>query len=418
MNEVISDYKHNQKINPNLKMKHKLIALIFVFAFANMSGQAPASKTNYTNSKLPAEEAVTNKSLKPLKKISLDDTSILIYDYDGSLFSWDLEVESIVWTVKASDAHTEMCANKITIHDGVVYIPFINGEIYAVDNGTGTIFWKSRIGNITDQIVLKDQNPIIANGKLFITAQNQNQSSNLYALDLKDGSLAWNYKLDTPNNDIEPLFFDNKIFTQSANNVYCFEANTGKLLYQKSFDETMTGKPVTDGESVFIAGDKNWLYALKPNSLDVLWQFKIDENQNNVKERIVCHDKKLYFAAQGSETSSIYAVDSKTGTQLWKTDFKGDNVEYIVKEVDNLWGYTRKKKLFELDLSNGEIAFEEKLTTLPISNIEFPADENLLYYYCDAGLIQFDLKEKDENVYYMRTSLKDDPYSAFLKIIR
>lgn len=399
-------------------MKHKLIALLFVFAFANMSGQAPASKTNYTNSNLPAEEAVTSKSLKPLKKISLDDTSLLIYDYDGSLFSWDLEVESIVWTVKASDAHTEMCANKITLQDGIVYIPFINGEIYAVDNGTGTIFWKSRIGNITDKIVLKDQTPIIANGKLFITAQNQNQSNNLYALDLKDGSLAWNYKFDTPNSDIEPLFFDNKIFTQSGTNVYCFEANTGKLLYQKSFDEAMTGKPVTDGESVFIAGDQNWLYALKPNSLDVLWQFKIEENQNNVKERIVCHDKKLYFAAQGPEVSSIYAVDAKTGTQLWKTDFKGDNVQYIVKEVDNLWGYTLNKKLFELDLSNGEIAFEEKLTTLPISNIEFPADDNLLYYYCDAGLIQFDLKEKDENVYYMRTSLTDNPYSAFIKIIR
>ncbi len=399
-------------------MKQKLIALLFVFAFANMSGQAPASKTNYTNSKLPPEEAVTNKSLKPLKKISPDDTSILIYDYDGSLFSWDLEVESIVWTVKASDANSEMCANKITIQDGVVYIPFVNGEIYAVDNGTGTLFWKSRLGNIKDQIVLKDQTPIIANGKLFITAQNQNQSSNLYALDLKDGSLAWNYKLDTPNNDIEPLFFDNKIYIPSGNNVYCFEANTGKLLYQKSFDETMTGKPVTDGESVFIAGDKNWLYALKPNSLDVLWQFKIDENQNNVKERIVCQDKKLYFAAQGPEVSTIYAVDSKTGTQLWRTDFKGDNVEYIVKEVDNLWGYTRKKKLFELDLSNGEIAFEEKLTTLPISNIEFPNDDNLLYYYCDAGLIQFDLKEKDENVYYMRTSITDNPYSAYLKIIR
>ncbi|WP_125722546.1 outer membrane protein assembly factor BamB family protein [Flavobacterium ustbae] len=399
-------------------MKLNLIALLFVFAFATMSGQAPVSKTNYTNSKLPPEETVTNKSIKPLKKESLDDTSILIYDYDGSLFSWDLEVESIVWTVKASDAPAEMCANKITIHDGVVYIPFINGEIYAVDNGTGNIFWKSRLGNITDQIVLKDQTPIIANGKLFITAQNQNQNSNLYALNIKDGSLAWNYKLDTPTNDIEPLFFDNKIFTQSGNNVYCFEANTGKLLSQKSFDETMNGKPTTDGESVFVAGDKNWLYALKPNSLDVLWQFKIDENQNNVKERIVCHDNKIYFAAQGAEVSSIYAVDSKTGTQLWKTDFKDDNVEYIVKEVENLWGYTKKKKLFELDLTNGEIAFEEKLTTLPVSNIEFPNDDNLLYYYCDAGLIQFDLKEKDENVYYMRTSLKDDVYSAYLKIIR
>ncbi|MCV2486454.1 PQQ-binding-like beta-propeller repeat protein [Flavobacterium sp. SH_e] len=398
-------------------MKKQLITFLFVFAVLDMFGQVPAAaKPDKTVSNTKAE-TVVNKSLRPLKKVSLDEASILIYDYDGSLFSYDLESESIVWTVKAADSFTEMCANKVTIADGVVYVPFINGEILAVDNQTGDIFWKSRLGNVTDQIVLKDQTPVIQNGKLYITAQNQNQSSNLYALNIKDGSLAWSYKFETPTNDIPPLFFGNKIFTQSGMNVYSFDANTGKVLNQKTFEEVMSGQPITDGENVFITSEKNSLFALSPQ-LDIVWQFKFDENQYNSKERIVSKDKNIYFAAQGSTSTSIYAVDSKTGTQLWKTDINGDNIEYITRENDNLWGYTRKKKLFELDLSNGEIAYELKLTTLPVSNIEFPNDDNLLYYYCDAGLIQFDLKEKDENVYYMRTSLKEDIYSAYLKIIR
>lgn len=399
-------------------MKQKLTALLFVFTVINMFSQVPASKTNYSNKNLTSADIVTNKALKPLKKVPLDDASILIYDYDGSLFSWDLESETIVWTIKATDASAEMCANKITLQDGVVYVPFINGEVFAIDNQTGAFFWKSRLGSITDQIVLKDQTPTISNGKLFIIAQNQNQSSNLYALDLKDGSLAWNYKFDTVINDTTPLLFDNKIFTQSGSNVFVFEANTGKILSQKTFDESMTGNAVTDGQNVFMASEKNNLFALNPNNLDIVWQFKFDENQNNVKERIICKDNKIYAGTQGSQVSSLYAIDSKTGTQLWKTDFKDDNIEYIVKENQNIWGYTRKKRLFELDLTNGEIAFEAKLTTLPISNFEFPKEDNLLYYYCDAGLIQFDLNEKDENMYYMRTSLADNPYSAYLKIIR
>jgi outer membrane protein assembly factor BamB len=306
-----------------------------------------------------------------------------------------------------------MCANKLTLQDGVVYVPFINGEIFAIDNQTGDIFWKSRIGNITDQIVLKDQVPVIQDGKLYITSQN----SNIYALDIKDGSLIWNYKLESANNDIPVLFFDNKVFTQSGSSLYCFEANTGKLLSQKTFEESIHGKPVTDGESVFIANEKNVLFALSPEKLDVLWQFKFDENQYNVKERIVCKDKKVYFAAQGSAVSSVYAVDSKTGTQLWKTDFKDDNIEYIIEESDNIWGYTRKGKLFQLDINNGEIAFEVKLTTKPISNLEFAEDDSL-FYYSDAALIQFEFKTKDENEVYLRTSMKDDPYSAYVKIIR
>jgi len=400
-------------------MKQKLITLLFVFTVINIFGQTPTmSETGKTNSSdneaLQLNDIVTNKVIRPLAKVPLDEALILIYDYDGNLFAYDLESEQIGWTVKATDSHAEMCANAVTLHDGVVYVPFINGEIFAIDNQTGAVFWKSRLGNSTDQIILKNQVPVINDGKLYVTAQN----SNIYALDIKDGSLIWKYKLDSTNNDIPVLFFDNKVFTQSGSNFYSFEANTGKVLYQKSFEEPIYGKTVTDGENVFIANEKNVLFALSPNTLDILWQFKLDENQHNVKERIFCKDKKVYFAAQGPEVSSIYAVDSKTGTQIWKTDFKDDNIEYIIEESDNIWGYTRKAKLFQLDINNGEIAFETKLTTLPISNFEFPNDDNLLYYYCDAGLIQFDLKEKDENVYYMRTSIKENIYSAYLKIIR
>lgn len=383
-------------------MKKNLISLLFLLTVINIFGQ-----TSVLN------DAVSNKVLKPIKKVPLDEASILIYDYDGSLFSYDLESEQIGWTVKATDSFTEMCANMVTLHDGVVYVPFINGEIFAIDNQTGDVFWKSRLSNSADQIILKNQTPIINNGKLYITAQN----GNLYALNTKDGSLAWSYKLESTNNDIPVLYFNNKIFAQSASSLYSFDANTGKVLNQKSFDVPMYGKPVTDGENIFIANEKDVLYALSPDKLDILWQFKFDENQFNVKERIFCKDKKIYFAAQGNTVSTLYAVDSKTGTQIWKRDFNDDNIEYITEDSDNIWGYTRKKKLFQIDITNGEIAFELKLTTMPISNIEFPVD-NTIFYYCDAGLIKFDLNTKDEDMYYMRTSLKDDVYSAYLKIIR
>lgn len=421
----MKQYFHKEKKKSNdqtsiLKMKKTLITLLFVFTVVTMFGQTPAvsksGKTNYSNNKvLTINDMVTNKVINPLKKVALDGQSILIYDYDGSLMSFNLESEAFNWTVKASDSHTEMCANQVTLKDGVIYVPFINGEIFAIDNKTGQIFWKSRLGNITDQIILKNQIPVIDEGKLFITTQDPN--NNIYALYIKDGSLIWNYKLDATNNDIPVLFFDNKVFTQSGTNFYSFEANTGKLLAQKSFEEAIHGKAVTDGENVFVANEKNVLFALNPNNLDILWQFKLDENQHNIKDRIFSKDKKVYFADQGPEVSSVYALDSKTGTEIWKTDFKGDNIEYIVEESDNAWGYTRKGKLFQIDMANGEIAFEIKLSTLPISNLEF-AEDNYLYYYSDAALIQFEFSTKDENEVYLRTSIKDDAYSAYLKILR
>lgn len=398
-------------------MKKKLITLLFVFTVINIFGQTPAmSKPEETDNKVSdVNDMVTNKAIKPVTKVPLDEALILIYDYDGTLFTFDLESETIAWTIKATDSFTEMCANAVVLLDGVLYVPFINGEIFAIDNQTGEIFWKSRLGNVTDQIVLKNQKPIINDGKLFITAQSPINS--IYALNLKNGSLIWKYKLEDSYNDVPVLYFDNKVFTQSASNVYSFEANTGKLLNQKSFEAAISGKPVTDGENIFITSEKNILFALSSNTLEVLWEFKLDENQNNSRERIFCKDNKIYFAAQGPEISSIYAVDSKTGTQIWKTDFKDDDVEYIIEESDNIWGYTRKAKLFQIDMTNGEIASEVKLTTKPISNFEF-VDDNSLFYFSDAALIQFEFKSNDENEMYLRTSIKDDVYSAYLKIIR
>ncbi len=408
------DKKKSVHLTPNLKMKKNIITLLFACAVTNMFGQVPTVSAPV---KMEAagniSDKVTHKVLKPLAKVALDKESILIYDYDGSLFSFNLESEKINWTVKATDSFTELCANAITLQDGVVYVPFINGEIFAIDNQTGAVFWKSRLGNSTDQIILKNQIPVINDGKLFVTSQN----GNIYALDIKTGGLLWNHKLDAENNESPVLLFNNKVFIQSGTSVYSFEANTGKLLVQKSFEEAMRGKLVTDGEALFTANEKNVVFALNPDKLDVLWQFKLEETQNNIKERIFCKDKKVYFAAQGPEVSSIYAVDSKAGTQIWKTDFKADNVEYMVEESDNIWGYTRKNKLFQLDITNGEIAFEYKLSTRPISNLEFLGDD-YFFYYSDAALIQFEYKTKDENEVYLRTSIKDDVYSAFLKLIR
>ena len=77
-------------------MKNKLLTLLFVFTVVNMFGQTPATKTTYSNKDLSASTIVTNKALKPVKKVPLDESSILIFDSDGSLFSYDFESETIV----------------------------------------------------------------------------------------------------------------------------------------------------------------------------------------------------------------------------------------------------------------------------------------------------------------------------------
>lgn len=418
-----SRLKTNYEQIKNIEMKRTFTTILLLLTIINLFGQMPtmadneeSNKINYSNNQvLTLDDMVFNETFNPIKKIPLDINSILIYDYDGSLKSFNLKSKEINWSVKPSDADREMCGNKLTLKDGVVYVPFVNGEIYALDNQTGKLFWKSRLGNIKDEIVIKNQIPIINDGKLYITTQNKN--SNIYALNLKNGDLIWNYKLAYPYNFIPVLFFDNKIFTQSAPYFYSFDAENGKALYQRGFKKAMYGKPVTDGENVFIANESDILFALSPDKLDILWEFQLDKNQYSIKERIFCKDKKIFFGTYGSSLSSVYSLNSKTGDKIWKTDFKDDGIEYIMEQNNTLWGYTKKGILFQLSLNDGKIMFEKQLTSLPISNIEFQ-DKNSIYYFCEAGLIQFDLKSKEEELIYIRGSINDDATNAFIKIIR
>lgn len=64
-------------------MKKKFTTLLFVFTVINMFGQAPTaskpSKTNPSDTKvLTVNDIVTNKLVNPLKKVPLDEKSILI----------------------------------------------------------------------------------------------------------------------------------------------------------------------------------------------------------------------------------------------------------------------------------------------------------------------------------------------------
>lgn len=394
-----------------------IVSILFsTFTVAQMPTMPKEDKDNFSNNKiLTMDDMVFNEAIKPIQKVPLDTNSILIYDYKGVLQSYNLKTNKTNWSVKAKDPDREMSGNQFTLKDGVVYIPFINGEMYALDNQTGKPFWKTRLGNIKEGIIIKNQIPTIVGNQLYIVTQNVN--SNIYSINTKDGSLVWNYKLDYPYNHIPVLYFNDKVFTPSAPYFNSFEAKSGKALYKRGFKKAMYGKPVIDGKNVFIANESDVLYALKPDNLDILWEFQLGKSQYNIKEKIFTKGQQIYFGTNGSAICSVYSVNSDTGKSTWQTDFQDDDIDYIAEFNDKLWGYTEKGLLFQLDMKSGKKLFETKLSNIPLSNLEF-LDENNIYYYCESGLIKFDLKTKAENNILIRNTIDDRAGDAFIKLIR
>ncbi|MGG5576091.1 PQQ-binding-like beta-propeller repeat protein [Myroides sp. C15-4] len=380
----------------------------------------PESKTNqYSNNKIGTEyDFVINEQYAPIKTIPLDQDAILIYDYDGTLKSFNLKTQKINWNFKAYDSIVTYARNKLTLENGVVYIPFLNGELYALNHKTGEVFWEAKIGlkNSEYNKMMINQIPVIHNDFLYLVTQYEN--SNIYAFDKNTGHHIWNYKLEFPYNHMPVLYTNNKVIVPNAGYVYNFDAETGKAHYARGFKRGMYSKPVSDGTRVFIADLGAELFALHPDNLDILWQMDLKEGTIGHKMAYV-NDQLLVGTSR-----SFYSINPKDGAVIWQTDvtFKEQadrRFELKQMEVFNnkIYAYNNKSTFFIVNPKNGKIEKEIDLQNTPISNIEIQ-DDTYAFFYCEVGLVRLNLNTNKEELLYIRSSIQDNPKENYIKLVR
>ena len=155
-----------------------------------------------------------------------------------------------------------------TVLNGVVYFGSGDGNVYALDEASGTPKWKFQTGDVVHA------SPAIADGALFIGSWD----SYFYALDAATGNEKWRFKTgEDPN-------IHNQVGIQSS-------------------------AAVMDGVVYFGCRDSN-LYALDAASGQKKWAF------NNKGSWVIgspaVKDGKVYFAT--SDTSTLYALDANSGS--------------------------------------------------------------------------------------------------------
>ncbi len=403
-------------------MKNLFLIITVLFSLQTF-GQETITETNNTSDKknqfsnniIPtAEDILVNESYDPIVGNLLSDNILFAYSFDGKLKAYDLDKEEEIWSFRSKDSVKGTTSNRFTIDRGIIYIPFENGEIYAVNGLTGKAFWKSKIGFIDNKIILWGQKPPIFNNKVYFTSINKN----VYALNTKNGELEWNYKLAYKFNQHPFLLSHDMLFVPNAPYVYNFDAETGKPLYQRGFKKAMYSTPASNSKYIYVANESDILFALKPENLDIIWEFTIEDNQYNIDEKLKADAHYVYLATWSNPTpniASVYCLKDVNGEKKWKTDFKDDNIQYIDIYNNSIYGYTEKGLFFELDKNTGKIIQKVALNYLPVSNLELYNKDNLLYY-AKEGIIKLNLKTTQESILFSVDKPTISDTNSYIKI--
>ena len=222
---------------------------------------------------------------------------------------------------------------------GVVYVGSNDGELYAIDEKTGTQKWKFAAGSRIPS------SPAVSDGVVFFGSYD----GDFYAVDTVTGKLRWKFADpgerrftathlhgSLPAGEAMPDPFDVYLsspalwngtvyFGSGDGNVYALDAATGSLRWKFKTGDVVHASPAIADGRLYIGSWDSYFYALDAATGKELWRFKTGEdpqyhNQVGMQSSATIADGVVYF---GCRDSNLYALDAASGHQRWVFNNKG-----------------------------------------------------------------------------------------------
>ncbi len=270
----------------------------------------------------------------------------------STLFALDARTGASLWsrTFDGSVATPYMADELITVQ----YIPVtMQGEgdvIYGLNPADGAI-------KVTYRPLQRGWNsPIVADGMLYYS-----YGSTLYALRVPGEKLLWQQTIQSKGQIALALYVTNGVvyaqsmFGDAQNNVqvYAFDAQTGKPIWQSSPIPGGVRTVTVIGDMVYVASFNHELYAFNAHTHTLVWRQPIDTYEMLVASGV------LYLGySNGADVENVLALRATDGKKLWQRNIVAgiplvgvlDGVLYIID-----WGGGKNGNgiVYALNAGNG-----------------------------------------------------------------
>lgn len=148
-------------------------------------------------------------------------------------------------------------------------------------------------------------------GDLFLIG---NGDGSLYAINLVDGSLAWEFETQD-RIWATPLVVGETVYLASLDrHLYALSLSAGVEQWQLETTGALAASPVWVADSIWVGDFGDQIYQIDPETGEKLWSFAGGENWFWATP--VVSDKTIYFANVSGE---VFALDAVASELLWST---------------------------------------------------------------------------------------------------
>ena len=199
-----------------------------------------------------------------------------------------------------------------------------NNYLSAFDKSSGQLMWQT-------ESLLEDPSYhsrlMIQGNTIFIAIESDNNAK-LFAVDVDSGKKLW--ETDIRSNRFAYVFAENSLYLiwqgyydEQIGQISVFDLKSGTNIWNASFPDYALdpSPPQVIGNQIYVVENKDEtvskLVARGAKDGDTLWEFNQDYSYGEI--RYIAYNDIVYV---GSEVGDVFALNAKTGQEIWKTETK------------------------------------------------------------------------------------------------
>ena len=286
----------------------------------------------------------------------------------GHLFAIDVVSGEFKWVFAISQI--TYGGGALVAPDGTIYQCVRNATInnvYAI-NPNGTQKWAVKLDAAIGAFPA-----LSADGVLYCLTN----KSTLYALDASSGAIKWQQSLDGATGSAVAIDKAGNVYAGTSAAIYSFKRNKEQILKLEEVNVTELATFALKDQVLYATLKNGGLVAVDMTNGTKKWTYPT--TKGDAYFPIADKNGNVYFTEKGSQT--VHAVNA-SGSKIWEKNV-GNNLNYSggALSTDGILyiGTQSNNKVLGLDITNGNIVFEETVGQQVMAAVSIGPDRRL---YC------------------------------------